>query len=338
MQRPVMNPGIYENDEPAGPSERKRIFGLMAGAIWRTLCLAFKLFTTSFFHRRKLRVEVGTPTSRFVRGLMYRLAFVPIFLAATACAVVWTSTHPRVAAADVEPDWRDLYFHPITFLSADNIPLDGWLVEEMEPKTILEEKDKALRKRSPAVVLVHGFGQRRQQMMPLIKPLHDAGYVVLAVNLRGGGDVAMAGQTFGLLEATDVKASVDMLAHRPFVDPNRIAVFGVGTGATAALLAADGNSQIAAVIADRPLCDSQEIVERHLMPKNPGVGWMAPLCKWTFEVAYGVNLEEIEMRNFKKLMETKPVLMLDDRDLSIDAKTISQCKTFLASAMKTEQH
>jgi pimeloyl-ACP methyl ester carboxylesterase len=337
MQRPVMNPGVYENDEPVIPSERRRIFRLMATAIWRTVRLGFKFFTTSFFSRKKLRVEVGTPMSRFLRGLVYRLAFVPVFLAATACAVVWTSTHPRVAAAEVEPDLHDLYFHPITFLSSDNIPLDGWLVEVMEPKTIIEEKDRALRKKSPAVVLVHGFGQRRQQMLPLIKPLHDAGYVVLAINLRGGGDVAAAGQTFGLCEANDVKAAVDLLCRRPFVDPKRIAVFGVGTGATAALLAADGDSQISAVIADRPLCDSQDLIEKHLMPKNPGVGWLAPLCKWTFELSYGVNAEDIELRNFKRLFDSKQVLMLDDTD-PFGTKTISQSKAFLASAMKTEQH
>jgi pimeloyl-ACP methyl ester carboxylesterase len=338
MQRPVMNPGIYENEEPAsGSSERRRIFRLMAGALWRSFRLTLRFCTTSFFSRKKLRDEVGSPMSRFLRGLMYRLAFVPLFLAVTACAVVWTSTHPRIAAADVEPDLHDLYLHPITFLSSGGIPLDGWLVDVMEPKTILEEKERALRKKSPAVVLVHGFGQRRQQMMPLIKPLHDAGFVVLAINLRGAGEVATAGQTFGLLEANDVKAAVELLARRPFVDPTRIAVFGVGTGATASLLAADGNSQIAAVIADRPLCDAQDLVEKHLMPKSPGVGWMAPLCKWTFEVAYGVNADDIEMRHFKSLFDSKTVLMLDETDPFGD-KTISQSKTFLASAMKLPTH
>jgi pimeloyl-ACP methyl ester carboxylesterase len=337
MQRPVMNPDLFGDDLPASPSERKRIFRLLGAAVWRTIRLGFKFFTTSFLSHTRFRVEDGTPMRRFVRGLMYRLAFVPLFLAATACAVVWTSTHPRLASAEMEmqPDSRELYFHPVTFLGADSVPLDGWLVDVMEPKTIIEEKDEALRKKSPAVVLVHGFGQRRQQMMPLIKPLHEAGYVVLAINLRGGDDAETAGQTFGLLEASDVKAAVDLLAHRPFVDPKRIAVIGIGTGATASLLAADGNPQIAAVIANRPLNDSEDLVEKHLMPKNPGVGWLAPLCKWTFELSYGVNAEDVELRNFKKLFDSKPVMLFNDTDPFSD-KAISQSKTFLASAMKTE--
>ena len=51
-------------------------------------------------------------------------------------------------------------------------------------------------------------------MLPLFKPLHQHGFVVLAVAMRGAGDNA-AGQTLGLNEALDVKAAVEYSAGVP---------------------------------------------------------------------------------------------------------------------------
>src|SRR5450432_1569233 len=167
MQRPVMNPDLFDGNahvdaDTPNPSERRRIVRLMLAAVGRALRLGFKFLTTSPFARKRFRVEDGTPMSRFVRAVMYRLAFVPVFLAATACAVVWTATHPRSACADIDPDNQELYYQPVTFLGADNIPLEAWLVPVLEARTIIQEKDHALRKKYPAVVLVHDLGQRRQ--------------------------------------------------------------------------------------------------------------------------------------------------------------------------------
>jgi dienelactone hydrolase len=89
-------------------------------------------------------------------------------------------------------------------------------------------------------------------MLPLVRPLHDAGFVVMVVALRGCGASAPAGETFGLLESNDVKAAVAVLRKRPFVDPNRIAIVGVGAGANACVLAASEDAGIKALVLDHP--------------------------------------------------------------------------------------
>src|SRR5450432_3587384 len=142
MQRPVMNPNLFPDDAPQAPSQRKKILRQLALACWQALQLTFKLLTYRPFSRPKLRVEDGSASSRFVRGLMYRLAFVPLFLATAACAVVWTSTHPNYASAEIDPNSENLFYNPVTFLSQDKIPLEGWLVPVLEAKTIMREKDR----------------------------------------------------------------------------------------------------------------------------------------------------------------------------------------------------
>src|SRR5436190_1353638 len=99
MQRPVMNPGIFEDSEPAPKAKRwaaLRAIACMGRAVRRVL-----------FYRplsRRLRVDDGlTPFTRFVRGLLYRLAFVPVFIALAVSAVIYAGTHPNAPASDLDP-------------------------------------------------------------------------------------------------------------------------------------------------------------------------------------------------------------------------------------------
>jgi pimeloyl-ACP methyl ester carboxylesterase len=339
MQRPVMNPNWFEETTATPAPSRRRIVRIIVGLFWRFLKLAFRALMYDPLHGIKgFRVEEGTPTSRFVRGMMYRLAFVPVLIALTACGVVWVATHPRTVNAEIDPTTQGIYYEAVTFLGSDQTRLEGWLVPVLDAKLVLEEREKVLRKKHPAVVLVHDFGQRREQMLPLVKPLHDAGYIVLAINLRGGGAHPTRGETFGLRESSDVRAAVEMLRRRPFVDPLRVAVVGCGTGANAALIAASADAQICAVVAERPVTDSRELMQQRVMPTSSLVRWLAPLCKWTFEIAYGVDAEDLEIKNFSNLRDTRQVLLVESTSAHpdpSDSRMVNQIMTFLSSSMTT---
>lgn len=334
MQRPVMNPNFFE-DAPATSlaSRRRRLLRIVGAAVWRVAKLGARMLLYDPLHGiRGFRVEEGTPTSRFIRALMYRLAFVPVLVAISACAIVWAATHPRSASTELDPGMQGIYYEAVTFLGADQTRLEGWLVPMLDAKLVLEEKDKVLRRKHPAVVLVHDFGQRREQMLPLIKPLHDAGYVVLAINLRGGGAARVRGETFGLRESGDVRAAVEMLRRRPFVDPLRVAAVGFGTGATAALIAASADQQISAVVAEQPVLSMRDLMATRIMPQQALLSWLSPLCKWTFEISYGVDAEDMELRNFRGLLSSRPVLMVNSGPVHLDSsdeKMIEQIRKFL---------
>jgi pimeloyl-ACP methyl ester carboxylesterase len=336
MQRPVMNPNFFE-DTPSAKPPRRPIWRVALDLALRALKRVGQVLMYDPFSRIVgFHVEDGTPMSRIIRGVLYRLAFVPLLIVATACAIVWIGTHPRTIVSQEDPGLHDVYYEAVTFLGADQTRLEGWMVPVLDAKAVLEEKEKVLRKKHPAVVLVHDLGQRREQMLPLIKPLHDAGFVVLAINLRGGGAQPASGETFGLREAGDVHAAVETLRKRTFVDPQRVAVVGYGTGATAGLLAAQADPQIAAVYASKPTKDAQELMLTRVMPQNHALRWMAPLCKWTFELAYGVDLEETEISRFQRLIEGHRVVVADGSTGHAepsDAKTAEQVTSFLKTAM-----
>ena len=337
MQRPIMNPS-FRDESPPGNS-RRRLLRLACLATWRCVRLGFRFLTYDpLSHIKSFRAEEGSASARAIRGLLYRLAFVPVLVAGAACAIVWVSTHPRSVTAEIDPASLGIYYDAVTLLGTDQTRLEGWLVPQIDAKTVIEDGEKALRRKHPAVVLVHDLGRRREQMLPLIRPLHDAGMVVQAINLRGGGPSAGVGETFGLNESLDVQAAVEMLRRRPFVDPKRIAVVGCGTGATAALLAARADGRIAAVVADRPMCDAKELLDTRLTPSS-AVAWLTPLCKWTFEISYGVDMDDVALSNFKKLFDSRPVLMIDTAGAYADPSdpwTIGQIRSFLTEVLPSD--
>lgn len=314
MQRPVMNPMFMEEkDTAAGKkklSVKKRIAQFMWTWLLRGLKFAKRVFFTNVFKldRARLRVEDGTPVQRFIRGLLYRLAFVPIILALFVTALIFAVTHPPRPAPDPDPLVQGVYYDPVNFLSEDGTRLEGWLVPVYDAKRVLEEKERALHRKHPAIVLVHDQTGTRQQMLPLVPQLHEAGMVVLVVGLRGTGPSGGAAQTFGLREAMDVRAAVDMLRRRSYVDPARVSVMGIGTGANAAVIAAEQDGNIAALILDRPIKSFEVAITSRLGEDRKWVSVLMPLLKWTFEAMYHVDADSLDVGQFANVTSSRPTL------------------------------
>ena len=108
-------------------------------------------------------------------------------------------------------------------------------------------------------------------------------------------------------------AAVNMLRRRPFVDPDRIGVLGMGTGANAALLAAQRDGRLAAVGLADPVPTPDDAIARYVGPDRFGVRWMQVLNKWTFQMAYHADLDEMRLNRVDILSPRRPVLRLDGR-------------------------
>lgn len=306
--RPIMNPLFLEDEAPivSRPTLLQRLFRLLC---W----VAHLMLADVFFWRRsrQLKVEDGSVASRLLSGLAYRLLLVPVVLVFVVVALVYVGTHPPVVGSTMDPLSHDTYYDPVAFASEDGTRLEGWLIPDIDAKAILEKKEQVLRTKRPAMILVHDYGANRMQMLPLVQPLHRSGYIVLVTSLRGAQGMAAAGSTFGLREADDVVAAAEFLRRRPGVDPNRIGVLGIGTGANAALLAAEHDPKIAVVILDHPVVHIDEVLNKYLGPPQPWLQWLKPACKWAFELTYQVDADDLDLRRRQSTLASRRVLMFD---------------------------
>jgi alpha/beta superfamily hydrolase len=325
MQRPVMNPS-FVYDSPAAKKPRRARFAWL----WAGLRFVGRLLMAHpFGHRKAFRNEEGTRFSRFVRGLTYRMAFVPLLLAGFLAAIVLAATHPGRAVHGADPLSYGVYYDPVNFVSDDGARLDGWLVPVVDAKRILEEKEQTLNKRFPAVVLVHDFAGTRQQLLPLVQPLHRAGFVVLAINLRGAVSLSGEAQTFGIREANDVKAAVDMLRRRAYVDPAKIALVGVGTGANACVIAASRDTAVNVMVLSDPVSGFDAAFAERVGAEKKWLPPLRNLFRWTFQVMYGVDTGDLDMNNYRSVIDQRHVLLTDGKQQLLEPATMTGVQHFL---------
>jgi pimeloyl-ACP methyl ester carboxylesterase len=306
MQRPIMNP-IFPD---ASKSKVKIPVPLWKRILNLPDTLIKMLLADIFFWRaNRLRIEEGSVIGRVFHATLYRLLFVPLFIVLVVLAMVYLGTHPPRPLTVADPQSMGIYYEKVDLKSADGTDLEAWMIPILDAQTIIEQKERALRAKYPAVVLVHDYGNTRLEMLPIVQTLHDAGYMLLVPTLRGT-TVSASASTFGIKEAADVQGALQFLRKRTGVDPNRIAVLGIGTGANAAILAAE-RERVSALVLDHPIRDDDQIVRNYLGPPAPWSHSMNPLCKWSFEVAFRVDAEELDLERHAVALASQPVLMFD---------------------------
>ncbi|MBN2445294.1 MAG: alpha/beta fold hydrolase, partial [Phycisphaerae bacterium] len=148
-----------------------------------------------------------------------------MFRATTVCASIWF-----VCAAAAGPQLEP---RVVSFPAYDDYTLSA---DYYAPKSAREP--------APVVILLHDCGADRTCWQPLIAPLYQAGFAVLALDLRGHGHSATS-ETQSRVERQDstlfedmfydLRGAYDWLAKQPDVDRARLALVGAGAGSGVAL-------------------------------------------------------------------------------------------------------
>lgn len=113
----------------------------------------------------------------------------------------------------------------------------------------------------PFVILVHDLHSDRKAWRPLIDPLRERGFAVLAVDLRGHGESSTAATrtraeqrdpTLVQEWQQDLRGAYDWVAAHKSADRARFALVGAGVGAAAALQYAVKDRSVDAVVCFSP--------------------------------------------------------------------------------------
>jgi pimeloyl-ACP methyl ester carboxylesterase len=316
MQRPVMDPMLMFGEEDAAVAARVAKAVSPHSRVWAKLREAWvharhaarvvgRLLFSKPLARRRDPESQQPLASRLVRGFAYRALFIPIFLALWAVALVYRGTHPMRFGSDKLPAVPSMFYETLEFNGADGTPLMAWFVPVVDAQRVLELKTKVLKEKQPAVVLVHDFNKTPSQMVPLVAPLHERGFVVAVVGLRGAGRGGAVAQTFGLDESGDVRAAIAAIRRRPSVDASRIAIVGFGTGANAAVIAAAQDRDVVkGLVLVNPCETTDEVIASRIGPKQRGFSWMQQASKWAFEMTYHVDADDLQLSRFRDLLDS----------------------------------
>lgn len=133
------------------------------------------------------------------------------------------------------PEDSTLAVEEISFASSDDVKLAGWFVPSQN---------------GAFIILLHGFGGNRSEMVWHAEKLVKAGFGVLLYDERATAESTGAYRSFGWQDTADVTAALAFLNQHPDVNQDKIGMAGCSVGGQIALRSAAQTPEIAAVWAE----------------------------------------------------------------------------------------
>ncbi|MEO6992155.1 MAG: alpha/beta fold hydrolase [Lacunisphaera sp.] len=214
--------------------------------------------------------------------LLKRLLLV-VFAAVVGCAAIsaffaWRLTSPpRRIVGEPSPEIA-VFTQPVAFPSRDGFKLSGWLVSA--PNS------------TKAVVLLHGNGSSRRQMLARAHLFHEVGYTVLLYDARGHGMSEGDKVSAGWFETSDLLGALDFLRAKGFKE---FGCLGASQGGATILLAAEKlPSEVRWVIIESTYPTMRDALDRRFREDLHLPGWLAgiffvPLAEWRL----GLSIDQI---------------------------------------------
>jgi uncharacterized protein len=179
----------------------------------------------------------GEGASRPVRRWAIRVLVLPAFLLAAAFLFMPVGT----AIVDIHSLHRSIGMPPdaayktVSFTASDGVDLEGWYRPSQNGASVL---------------MISGGGGNRRSTVHHAEMLVRHGYGVLLYDPRGSGNSEGTINSYGWGWEKDAAAALDFLATREDVDPGRVGVLGLSTGADVAIDIAARRDDVKAVVAD----------------------------------------------------------------------------------------
>jgi pimeloyl-ACP methyl ester carboxylesterase len=188
------------------------------------------------------------------------------FVLFPAVLAVYATNAPRPELGPRAPADVGLVADDVTVRSSDGTRLAAWYVAS---------------RNGAAVLLLHGSGSTRDDMLDHAAMLARHGHGVLLLDVRGHGGSEGEPMELGWGGERDVRAAVGYLSSRPDVDPGRIGVLGQSMGGEQAITAAATDSRIAAVVTE-----GAEVVTTDDASADPATvgGWPSVPMLWVSRI------------------------------------------------------
>ena len=174
-----------------------------------------------------------------------------------------------------------------------------------------------------ALVFVHGLNSVRsgRGAVGLAARLAELGYAVLLFDLRGHGSSGEGRVSGGYFERWDVLGAYDYLVNERGHPAGEVGVLGFSMGAASAILAAELEPRIAAVVADSPYASASELLAREAARATPLPGWLTPVFMPATELMadalYGIDIGALEPERAVAALGYPVLVIHSDTDMRI---------------------
>ncbi|MBI5037097.1 MAG: alpha/beta fold hydrolase [Candidatus Kerfeldbacteria bacterium] len=198
-----------------------------------------------------------------------------------------------------DDEWKNYNLHPerVTFQSADELKLDGALVPGSNGAT---------------VILLHGYGRSKEQMLPQAQFLNDAGYTVFMFDFRASGKSEGKFITFGSREVADLEGAIQYLRGRGDINMQRIGVLGFSMGGAVALLKSGEIEDIRAVVVNSTFARFKSVIWQNFQLYLKGIPFfpLGYLTLLVMKFRTGIYYAGINPISRLKALEARPLMVI----------------------------
>jgi len=219
-----------------------------------------------------------------------------VFPVGLAMLVTGAKTRPMDRNLTETPATFGVQFKDVEFQTSDGVKISGWLVPSRDKRA--------------TIVYSHGLFRSRRELLDRAVELIRLGYGALLYDSRNHGLSGPARVGLGYNERLDVEGAVRFLREEERV-PDRIVLFGISMGASAALLAAAETPGAAAVISDSSFLSFKDTVDHHVnlflrLPSFP----VANELRFFIEQRAGFDGSQFNALEAVKRIGDRPILFI----------------------------
>jgi len=235
---------------------------------------------------------------------VFELLFLIVFWswALTAALFLRNTWLPRLPLLDT-PAQHGLPSETVRFHATDGLPLEGWKIAE-DPSR-------------PWILLCHGVGSNRSDLLEIVEGLYQSGYNLFLFDFRGHGGSSGRVTSFGWREQRDLEGALAFLGHQPDIPAKPYGVYGISLGGAVAMMVAARDERIGAVAADSPYISLDDTLKRHLllMYRLPAIPFLW-FIRLIYRLRFGVWPTKISpLISIAKLSPRSVLLIQGDQDV-----------------------
>ncbi len=219
-----------------------------------------------------------------------------------------------------DPSTQAIAFEDVSFETVDGFTIPAWYMPTSNAKH--------------AVLLVHGRTASRHEGMRYAKSIVNAGYSVLAIDLRHPRQDPAILSTMGFHEKKDVVAALDYLETVKGFES--IGVMGFSMGAATSMIVMAKDQRIKAGVFSGGYANSMDVLSEQAaiiygLPRYP----LMPLVELFFEWRGDLTSEETDPENYIAQISPRPIyIMHGTADTTVD---FSHGERLFAAAKEPKQ-
>lgn len=196
-------------------------------------------------------------------------------------------------------EWEQYALWPqnITFKSTDGLKLSGVFIQGNNRGTI---------------ILLHGYGRCKEQMLPQASFLNKAGFNILMFDFRASGESEGKFITFGNEEKSDLSGAVQYLRQRGNIEMDKIGLLGFSMGGAVALLTSSDLPEAKAIVINSSFAHFKSVIKQNFNNYFKGLPFfpMGLVVLWLMKMRTGTNYPNIDPILQLPKLKARPLMVI----------------------------